>query len=406
MIIDYNKSLIFFFYLTNFVVLISLDIAYLILLIFLSSQLFFLKLKFSYINKYFRFFYLLFIIFFMGFFFSFSNGYLNILRDVYSFSTPIILLSFGYLLASRLKISEVFYHLMICSTLMVVYQFIDFFIIKGFNFQNNLDQFHSNNLYLIPLSISIILFYNKQANIDFKPYWKLIILTLLFLSLLLLNQRMHYLSFFILILSNLGFFAIQKKLSLKKTFISLSFFIVSILIFFFNGNQLNDKFDSSIQEITNTKFESERDITIYWRAFEVYRALLSFEQSSMINKVFGSGFGKTIDLGGTFALGNVDYNSILRFHNGYIYILTKAGFVGLTAIILFYLKIIKANIIVRRNDLQKNIFIKKIILGMSITLLFTTIVAGGILNGAGMFGFLIIFSFLMKKSDLLNEKAL
>jgi len=126
----------------------------------------------------------------------------------------------------------------------------------------------------------------------------------------------------------------------------------------------------------------------------------------MINKVFGSGFGKTIDLGGTFALGNVDTNSIIRFHNGYITILTKAGIVGLTAIILFYLKIIKANIIVRRNDLQKNIFIKKIILGMSFTLLFTTIVAGGILNGAGMFGFLIIFSFLMKKSDLLNEKAL
>ena len=256
----------------------------------------------------------------------------------------------------RLKISDLFYHLIVCSVLIVVYQFFDFFILKGFNFQNNIDEFHSNNLFIIPLALSITLFNLKEANIYFKLYGKLIIFTLLIFSLLLTNQRAHYLSLFILILSNLGFFFIQKKISLKKTFISLSFFILSILIFFFYGNQINNKFDSSIQEITNTNFESERDITIYWRAFESYNALELFNQSSMINQVFGSGFGKTIDLGATFELNGVDFNNIVILHNGYLHILIKTGIIGLTAIVLFYLKIIKDNIFVRRNDSEKKLF--------------------------------------------------
>ncbi len=406
MLINYKKILIFFFYLTNLVVLINPELAYLIILIFLFSHLVFSRLKISYIKTYFRLTYLLFIIFITGFFFSISNGYLNILRDIFYFSTPILLLSFGYLLALRLKISDVFYHLIVCSILVIIYQFVDFFFLKGFNFQNNIEAFHSNNLFLISLALSISLINVKQANIHFKLYSKLIISTLLILSLLLINQRAHYFTFFILILSNLSFFTIQNKLSFKKTFISLTLILISISILFFNGDQINNKFSNSVKEITNTTFENNREVTMYWRAFESYNALKLFKQSSTINKVFGYGFGKKIDLGGSFELKDIISNSILRLHNGYLNVLIKTGILGLTAIILFYLKIIKANIFVRRNDSEKKIFLKKIILGMSLTLIATTVIVSGLFNISGMFGFIIIFGFLLKKSDLLDGNVL
>jgi len=404
MVINHQKSLIFLFYLSNLVVLISPELAYLIIFIYLFLQLFFFNLKLSYIKNYLKLTYFLFIIFITGFCFSFSNEYLNILRDIFYFSAPIILLSFGYLLALRLKMSDLFYHLIVCSVLIVVYQFFNFFILKGFNFQNNIEEFHSNNLFLIPLALSITLSNLKQANIHFKLYGKLIILTLLILSLLLTNQRAHYLSFFILIFSNLGFFTIQNKLSLKKTFIAFTFILISISIYFFNSDQINNNFSNSIKEITSTSFENNKEVTMYWRAFESYKALELFNQSSTTDQVFGAGFGKTIDLGATFELKGADFNSILVLHNGYLHILLKTGIIGLTAIVLFYLKIIKDNIFVRRNDSEKKTFLKKIILGMSLILVPITIVVSGLLNVSGMFGFIIIFGFLMKTNDLLNEK--
>ena len=143
---------------------------------------------------------------------------------------------------------------------------------------------------------------------------------------------------------------------------------------------------------------------MYWRAFESYKALELFKKSSIINQVFGGGFGKTIDLGATFELKGADFNSIVILHNGYLHILLKTGIIGLTAIVLFYLKIIKDNIFVRRNDSDKKTFLKKIILGMSLILVSMTVVVSGLLNVGGMFGFIIIFGFLIKKNDLLKEK--
>lgn len=404
MVINHQKSLIFLFYLSNLIVLISPELAYLIIFIFLFLQLFFYNIKLSYIKNYIKLNYFLFIIFITGFFFSFSNENLNILRDIFYFSTPIILLAFGYLLALRLKISDLFYHLIVCTVLIVVYQFFDFFILKGFNFQNNIEEFHSNNLFLIPLALSITLFNLKQASIHFKLYGKLIIFTLLIFSLLLTNQRAIYLSFFILILSNLDFFTIQNKLSLKKTFIAFIFIIFSISFIFVNGDQINNKFSNSIKEVTSTSFKNNKEKTIFWRAFESYKALELFNKSSINNQLFGAGFGKTIDLGAVFELKGTDFSSIIKIHNGYLNILIKTGIIGLTAIVLFYLKIIKDSIFVRRNDSEKKTFLKKIILGMSLILVLITAVVSGLLNVSGMFGFIIILGFLMKKNDLLNEK--
>jgi len=94
------------------------------------------------------------------------------------------------------------------------------------------------------------------------------------------------------------------------------------------------KLARSLQELTIGDGVGARDINLNFRAYETARALDQFAQGSVTSMLFGQGFGAKVDLGITMPLlitetGFRGIRQIGVFHNGYIYLLTKVGLIGL-----------------------------------------------------------------------------
>jgi len=101
------------------------------------------------------------------------------------------------------------------------------------------------------------------------------------------------------------------------------------------------KLARTLQELTLGDGVSARDINLNFRAFETERALDQFAQGSVTSMLFGQGFGAKVDLGITMPLsisetGFVGVRQIGVFHNGYIYLLTKVGLIGLSLYIAVF----------------------------------------------------------------------
>lgn len=96
------------------------------------------------------------------------------------------------------------------------------------------------------------------------------------------------------------------------------------------------KLARSFEELHVQEYASDRSINQNYRGFETARALKHFAQGNVFQWLFGSGFGAQVDLGVALPLGGAsgkDHTILMRtipiFHNGYIYVLTKAGIAGL-----------------------------------------------------------------------------
>lgn len=87
----------------------------------------------------------------------------------------------------------------------------------------------------------------------------------------------------------------------------------------------------STEEMSATKFSSAADRNNNYRAYEVFRSMRQFETYSLTEKVFGRGFGETIDM----VISPLGMRYIPFTHNGYPYILIKAGYAGMLCFFIF-----------------------------------------------------------------------
>jgi O-Antigen ligase len=120
----------------------------------------------------------------------------------------------------------------------------------------------------------------------------------------------------------------------------------------FHSDKVSVLLDSFVQKTANTSselnvhgYETYQDINSNWRGFEASRAAKTYADFSDTEKLFGGGFGTTVDLGFAMKLGlgnTVDesYEFVPILHNGYMELLVKTGLLGLTLFIGFCIQII------------------------------------------------------------------
>ena len=106
--------------------------------------------------------------------------------------------------------------------------------------------------------------------------------------------------------------------------------------------------DSFAQKTANTSsevnvhsYETYKDINLNWRGFEASRAAKTYAAFSDTEKLFGGGFGTTVDLGFAMKLGNTgeSFEFVPLLHNGYMELLVKTGLLGLSLFIVFCIQI-------------------------------------------------------------------
>lgn len=144
-----------------------------------------------------------------------------------------------------------------------------------------------------------------------------------------------------------------------------------------------------------------RDISVNFRAFETERALDQFADGTITSMVFGQGFGATVDLGITMPLqysetGYLGVRRIGIFHNGYVYLLTKVGIIGLmlySAMLIYLYRIGRRRAALPLTDPESAA--GRLFQFAVVTLAATTYFIAGIFNRGDMFPVLLLTGFLL-----------
>jgi len=161
------------------------------------------------------------------------------------------------------------------------------------------------------------------------------------------------------------------------------------------------KLARTLQELTLGDGIGARDINLNFRAFETNRALDQFAQGSVTSILFGQGFGAKVDLGimmplQTSETGFVGVREIGVFHNGYIYLLTKVGLIGLilyVAVFVYLYRIGRPYAALPYADTQSAA--GRLFQFSIVTLAATTYFIAGVFNRGDMFPVLMLTGYLL-----------
>lgn len=117
----------------------------------------------------------------------------------------------------------------------------------------------------------------------------------------------------------------------------------------------------------------------HWRAYEAKKAFDTMKaEESIIPYVMGMGLGSLVDLGFKAPLGREEMQYIPHLHNGYVYVFFKSGGTGFLLLIIWLLYLY-GYIYKKTDSLEKRMYYK-IVSGLGLYLLFSTLVITGIYN--------------------------
>jgi hypothetical protein len=169
----------------------------------------------------------------------------------------------------------------------------------------------------------------------------------------------------------------------------LIFSVIFVGVAFFASQQLPSieaegvtfisKVGNSLLELAFNDGSNHREMLTNWRGFEAYRAFVGFSESTLLQQLVGRGFGATVDLGLAIQMSeNMNFEFVPHIHNGYMYLLTKNGLIGLLLYLLFLCRISGQSL--SASNVPEQIAMRRILIGMSLVLVYTTLVITGIFN--------------------------
>ena len=159
------------------------------------------------------------------------------------------------------------------------------------------------------------------------------------------------------------------------------------------------KLARSFDEMRTSKNMTVREVNENWRGYETAQAVDSWASGNALQLMFGRGFGAQVDMG-LFQKLTRNPREAVRFipvfHNGYVYLLVKTGFVGvalfLGAMGSLYLLGRRAAGADAADDAR---FEGRLLQTCVVVLLLTTWVISGTFNKTDMFAFLLLAGFLL-----------
>jgi hypothetical protein len=149
------------------------------------------------------------------------------------------------------------------------------------------------------------------------------------------------------------------------------------------------KIGNSLSELAFTDDTDTTAMLINWRGFEAYRAFVGFINSNPLQQLFGRGFGATVDLGEYIQMSEeMSYQFIPVLHNGYLHVLVKYGLVGIFFFLVF-LRRVSGQIHGTFKD-KEQLMTRRMLIGLSIVLAYTSLVISGPFNKSNVDPILIM----------------
>lgn len=166
--------------------------------------------------------------------------------------------------------------------------------------------------------------------------------------------------------------------------IALSYFTPEILDTFLK------KVMRSVTEISASNRWDDYNVVMNWRGYEVHRAELAYEKYTVLEKIFGKGFGATVDVG-QFAYLVTSESALPFLHNGYYTTLIKGGVVGIVLTIGYYCFAIYHYV---KLSIPK--YEKRLAIGIIIAMVVSMAVIHGFFWGGAQFVVFVVLASILK----------
>jgi hypothetical protein len=342
----------------------------------------------------------------LGLFYDYP--FYDVVKDLWYLLNPVLILLCGYILFSHIRDIVSLVHAIVMSSAILALMHLSSFIINPEYLTDNYLNIRgevSKGVLVVSLALALCVyhFFSSQKIIKLPSVLLGLISIILFVSIVLSFSRTVWLVLFIMLFFLFGFHLLRYWY-IKLWVILCGVIIVVLVAWFSNISGAEEKSFAwkllrSIDEISS----DDSDIHKNWRGYESYRAALVYNESMLIQKIFGHGAGYSLDMEVYVKLGGMEYRYIPWLHNGYWYVLLKAGAFGfLFYFIFFWLawRHTSCNGKVFFTDFASNLS-----LGIIVTLMITTIITAGAYNKTSLMQFLLALGALSQYFSLYKRKA-
>ena len=322
----------------------------------------------------------------------YQNDLYSSIKDFFYLVKPVLFLVIGYFIAKKINNSTDFLKLVVltgavfalyhCAVFLVYYLGNNLMKVDAIREATGKDNF----LELVALAIMIANYRFKQLKFSYPK----LLLLLFSASFILYFSRTMLLLLVVVSLGFLGYLKISKK-GLKYIFI-LILGVLGLYAYLFSVKIERDS-DSTVERFMYKLklapaeiFVQERSIDVndhaklwdHWRAYEAGSAIQGLNDNGVKAWVFGMGAGGLVDLGFYAPLSDTPKGMryISHLHNGYSFILYKAGLVGLVLYLLFLLN----NYYYYKKQKNHSPLIANMVFGLTLFYLGATLVITGIYN--------------------------
>ncbi len=317
-----------------------------------------------------------------------SNMY-HFTQGFFYLSIPLILLITGYQM-SKIFSPGMFLSFLVKAGILMALIFIVFTIIRV-GFVAFLSPYTEARFIVAsgsPVCVLSLTIAAYSEHFEFKifnrPSSKYLAIFVNLIAIYLFASRTYWVLLFIFVLL-FSIKTIRKDKLLFYSFLFIGgFLILTSIINAKSGltfqNSILYKLVNSFREIKISDFSDYGDINTYYRGYEAYRSWITFTEGNVIEKIFGFGYGKLVNLDASVFLDGKYWTAVPWIHNGFFFILVKEGLLGLLLTFLFFIYLLIESIRgFTPSDLGKQ-FLRLILLGCSLTMFIANFVVSGLFN--------------------------
>ncbi|MBO0440377.1 O-antigen ligase family protein [Candidatus Enterococcus ikei] len=336
----------------------------------------------------------------------------NFLRDFSYFIGPIVYIILGSFLYTELKYKPSIFRLFVIYIAMdTVKVFLNIFL-----FQRELLVSGSFNVIrsailggetVVPLALGVLVFksYFKDAVL-FSKKVNTFLVVILSIRLILSFSRTMIISF--LVTGFIFLFFRPEKKSIKPKQVAL---LIAIIIVFFITirflpdkiiNTLVNKFQRIFVETSSIgNWSNYETVVNNWRGYEVSVGKQLYYSGTILQKIFGFGFGQLFPVMYSDLVGvPLSDGGITIIHNGYLFNLIKGGIFSLAMYILFFLLIMIKSL----KDKIENSIVSPLLFAYSMLMTITTAVIMGFFQRNFDAGMILIFSMALAYQRMIQKE--
>jgi hypothetical protein len=323
----------------------------------------------------------------IGAIYALQNEHYAALKDVWYLSKIPLFFIIGFLIASKIRDIEKFLELYVAFSVIESLLFLArFFLFSRPAADENFELSHEAGLANLVTVFVLPLMFRKDVNfIFFKgTLIKSVVVTTMVATIALSYSRAYLFCSILAILSTLGFFR-----NIRRILLSLSVVVVlggatfAVLPSSSGGSiTFQSKIMNTFTEINFTDASNVVAIIHNWRGFEAFMALREFYNASILEKIFGRGYGATVDLGMYIPMSStMVYRYLPTLHNGYFYIVGKYGLVGVLLYLVFVFKVLRGT---NGWGSSQRDLLADLRVGVALITFFCTLVITGLFNVSGL----------------------